>query len=111
MKLIRLLAIILFSHISFKGVSQNSLIHPMNYFFSKSKSVEEKSYYANVSVDNAIQYFKNIGMTRYSVREHNSKTIRFRNSAKTVFVMVFRISNSRVYIVMSRSQYVDEINA
>ncbi len=83
----------------------------MTYFASKPRSVEEKSYYANVSAAKAIQYFKGLGMIKYSVREYNRSTIRFRNANRNAFVMVFPVSANRVYIVMSRTQYVDEIDA
>ena len=96
---------------SAQSFSQSGLVNPLSYFSSKPKSVVEKSYFANVSTAQAIQYFKKIGMVQYSIENYDINTIRFRNKARTVFVMVFRESSKRVYIVMSREEYVDEIDA
>jgi hypothetical protein len=99
---------ILLQQVSF---AQSGLINPINYFASKPSTVEEKSYYANVSSEKAIQYYKSLGMIRYSAQEYDIRTIRFRNAKKNVFIMVFPMSKNRVYIVMSRMQFVDEIDA
>jgi len=50
-------------------------------------------------------------MIRYNSNNYDINTIRLRNTNRTVFVMVFRDSANRVYIVMSRMEYVDEIDA
>jgi hypothetical protein len=89
---------------------QSGLINPITYFSSKSKAVGEKSYYANVSATKPIQYFKSLGMIKYSAEEYDPNTIRFRNANKNVYIMVFPVSANCIYIVVSRMQYVDEVD-
>ena len=89
---------------------QSGLINPITYFSSKSKAVGEKSYYANVSATKPIQYFKSLGMIKYSPEEYDPNTIRFRNANKNVYIMVFPVSANCIYIVVSRMQYVDEVD-
>lgn len=46
-------------------------------------------------------------MIKYSAEGFEPNTIRFRNANKDVLIMVSPVSANRVYIVMSRKQYVD----
>lgn len=91
--------------------SQQTPINPIKYFSERSKNVGEHAYYIKSNTASVINYFKNIGLIKYSKANYDPSTIRFRNGAQNVFVMVFRISSNKIYIVMSREEYVDEIDA
>jgi hypothetical protein len=107
----RILLVLLFIGIfSLAGFSQQTPINPIKYFSERSKSVGEHSYYIKSNTASVINYFDRLGLIRYSKQNYDSNTIRFRNRAQNVFVMVFRISSNKVYIVMSREEYVDEID-
>jgi hypothetical protein len=93
-----------------KKIPSNGLINPITYFANRSKSVIEHSYYADASTLNAIAYFKSINLIKYSTEAFSAETVRFKNRAENVYVMVFPVKNNRVYIVMSRDEYVDEID-
>lgn len=106
-----LLVLLLIGSFSLTGFSQQTPINPIKYFSERSKSIGEHAYYIKSNTASVISYFKNLGLIKYSKANYDPSTIRFRNGAQNVFVMVFRISSNKVYIVMSREEYVDEIDA
>jgi hypothetical protein len=86
------------------------LIDPISFFKSQPKSTLEKSYYANVSMEEAKNYFKSLNLIKYSSNAFDPKTVRFRNSERNIFIMIFPEGLNRVYIVMSREEYCDEVD-
>lgn len=106
-----ILAVLLFFSLSIQSFSQPGMINPIEYFSAQPKRVIEHSYFANISIAEAIKYFKKIGLIQYSERMHDPSTIRFKNSSRSIFIMLFRKSPNKVYIVMSRTEFVDEIDA
>ncbi len=92
--------------------SQQTPINPIKYFSERSKSVRAHDYFINNNTTAVINYFNNVGLIRYSKPNYDNSTIRFRNKANNIFVMVFRtkIPKDKIYIIMSREEYVDEID-
>jgi len=94
------------------GIAQQTPINPLKYFSERSKSVKAHDYFINSNATAVINYFNSVGLIRYSKPNYDNTTIRFRNKANNIFVMVFRteIPKDKIYIIMSREEYVDEID-
>ena len=107
-----LLVLLMIGSFSLTGFSQQTPINPIKYFSERSKSVISHDYFIKSNTASVISYFKNLGLIKYSKDNYDASTIRFKNSAQNIFVMVFRtrIPKDKIYIIMSREEYVDEID-
>ena len=107
-----LLVLLLIGSFSLTGFSQQTPINPIKYFSERSKSIVSHDYFIKSNTASVISYFKNLGLVKYSKDNYDPSTIRFKNSAQNIFVMVFRtrIPKDKIYIIMSREEYVDEID-
>jgi hypothetical protein len=107
-----ILVLLMIGSFSLTGFSQQTPINPIKYFSERSKSVVSHDYFIKSNTASVISYFKNLGLIKYSKDNFDASTIRFKNSAQNIFVMVFRtrIPKDKIYIIMSREEYVDEID-